>query len=891
MPVIQCPINGCDYQTDDVDPAIAAALLTVHNNVHVNAPAQTRAAPSKAPKIQRPSVSRSSTEETWNSFLARWRLFKRGTALQPNEACQQLFECCDEELGDDILKNSNTDLVGITEDELLVLIKRLAVTPVAVSVRRSDLLSFSQCNDESARTFYARIRGKAATCAYAIECSDAQCNQSVDFTDTIIKDVFISGLSDDEIRREVLGWSDLDRKSIEETVAFVEAKEMAREALNRGSTTASISTYRKHNKQVPQRSPPNRKTGRCKECKVEIEFSVWSRRQKQMVERHFCSKCWANNKKPSQKEVNAIDDETGAISIIGGITQQSPPIDHLIFSENSWKKMQSMKHRTLQLTASITPDDYYSLGRDPPTIKPTNVEVATDTGAQSCLWDLQNFLKCGFKETDLIPVRHKLLAANKEKIPVVGAILLRLSGNSFSWNYDALIQLKVIPKDFPCVGAATTVENASIETHQCDCPKRTTTPPRPDELPFECCPENNQKMKDWLIERYSTSTFNKCTHQTLPGMTGPAMSLHVNPDATPHSIHTPLPVPIHWQDTVKKQLDDDVNLGVLEKVPFGEPSLWCHRMVLTRKPEGSPRRTVDLSPLNPHCLRETHHVKSPFHQAKSVPPNTWKTVIDAWNGFHSVPITPEGRHYTTFITPWGRYRYKVAPQGFLASGDGYSRRYDEIIADVERKTKVVDDTLMWDSENALADHWWRVIDFLDLIGHNGIIANIEKFQFANKTADFAGFTISEKRVKPLQKFINAIDDFPTPSKITDVRSWFGLVNQVSHYDKLSELMSPFKHLLSPRSKFEWTDELDKAFRESKKLIVEAIKHGVEIYDMSLPTSSSSSSFDLGPNGPRSETNNNPPSTALDQPLQCPVPQSLALFLVSKYQEKCAFSSA
>lgn len=111
----------------------------------------------------------------------------------------------------------------------------------------------------------------------------------------------------------------------------------------------------------------------------------------------------------------------------------------------------------------------------------------------------------------------------------------------------------------------------------------------------------------------------------------------------------------------------------------------------------------------------------------------------------------------------------------------------------------------------------------------------EKFQFSSETADFAGFTISSKRVKPLEKFINAIQDFPTPSKITDVRSWFGLVNQVSHYDKLSELMAPFKHLLSPRSKFDWTDELENAFRKSKELIVNAIRHGVEIYDPSLPT--------------------------------------------------------
>ena len=74
-------------------------------------------------------------------------------------------------------------------------------------------------------------------------------------------------------------------------------------------------------------------------------------------------------------------------------------------------------------------------------------------------------------------------------------------------------------------------------------------------------------------------------------------------------------------------------------------------------------------------------------------------------------LAKEDRHLTTFITPWGRHQYKVAPQGSLASGDGYSRRYDEIIADVERKTKCVDDTAIWDDD--LETHWWRVIDFLE----------------------------------------------------------------------------------------------------------------------------------------------------------------------------------
>ena len=43
-------------------------------------------------------------------------------------------------------------------------------------------------------------------------------------------------------------------------------------------------------------------------------------------------------------------------------------------------------------------------------------------------------------------------------------------------------------------------------------------------------------------------------------------------------------------------------------------------------------------------------------------------------------------------------------------------------------------------------------------------------------------------------------------------------------------MTPFKPFLSPKRKFEWNDNLDKAFSRSKDAIVDAIRHGVEILD-------------------------------------------------------------
>ena len=122
------------------------------------------------------------------------------------------------------------------------------------------------------------------------------------------------------------------------------------------------------------------------------------------------------------------------------------------------------------------------------------------------------------------------------------------------------------------------------------------------------------------------------------------------------------------------------------------------------------------------------------------------------------------------------------------------------------------------------------MEYFELVGSNGIILHPGKLQFCQREVEFAGFHITDSTVKPLDKYLRAIAEFPTPSSITDIRAWFGLVHQVSHYNQLTKMLEPFKPFLSPKVKFEWNDELDKALEDSKKAIVDAIKEGVEIFD-------------------------------------------------------------
>ena len=318
-------------------------------------------------------------------------------------------------------------------------------------------------------------------------------------------------------------------------------------------------------------------------------------------------------------------------------------------------------------------------------------------------------------------------------------------------------------------------------------------------------------------------------------MSGPPLEIHIDENAELPICHKPRPVALHWEKEVHDGIVQDENLGVLEKVPYGEPVRCCSQMVLTRKPNGKPRRTIDISPLNKFCKRETHPGETPFCCARRIPGKSWKTVTDAWNGFHSIPLRESDRYLTTFISPWGRWRYLRGLQGYLSTGDAYNRRFDAILANFERKERVTDDTCHYDPITELEAHWWRTIDYLTTVGNAGIVLNPEKLQFAQREVDFAGFRVTETSIEPLPKYLNAIVEFPTPTSTTDIRSWFGLVNQVSNYAQLRDTMAPFKPFLSPKVKFAWTPELDAAFRASKDYIVQAIRKGVQIFDISKPT--------------------------------------------------------
>ena len=63
--------------------------------------------------------------------------------------------------------------------------------------------------------------------------------------------------------------------------------------------------------------------------------------------------------------------------------------------------------------------------------------------------------------------------------------------------------------------------------------------------------------------------------------------------------------------------------------------------------------------------------------------------------------------------------------------------------------------------------------------------------------EYVGFEITRDSVKPSSSMLKAIKEFPMSINITQLRSFFGLVNQVNFAFSMKDTMAPFRELLQP----------------------------------------------------------------------------------------------
>ncbi|XP_005088965.1 uncharacterized protein LOC101855985 [Aplysia californica] len=128
---------------------------------------------------------------------------------------------------------------------------------------------------------------------------------------------------------------------------------------------------------------------------------------------------------------------------------------------------------------------------------------------------------------------------------------------------------------------------------------------------------------------------------------------------------------------VKTEIDRILAEGVIS--PVTEPTEWCSGMVVVPKRNGSVRICVDLTSLNKAVRREVHPLASIDEQLAKFAGSTVFTKLDATRGFWQIPLHPDSRRYTTFITPFGRFCFNRLPFGISSASEIFQKKMCNIL--------------------------------------------------------------------------------------------------------------------------------------------------------------------------------------------------------------------
>lgn len=238
------------------------------------------------------------------------------------------------------------------------------------------------------------------------------------------------------------------------------------------------------------------------------------------------------------------------------------------------------------------------------------------------------------------------------------------------------------------------------------------------------------------------------------------------------------------------------------------------------------RLCIDYRAINRVTKRNSHPLPRIDECLEQLGGARYFSSIDLKSGYHQVRIRPEDVPKTAFNTRYGSFEFLVLPFGLTNAPPTFQRLMNSVLGDCLDQYALVylDDILVF--SKTAADHKRHVQEVLQRLRKAQLYANWKKCEFNKRELEFVGFRISAEGILPSASKVKAIQDWPQPTNVQEVRQFIGLG---SHYRRFirdfSTIAAPLTDLTKgtgPKKRtIVWTPECQNAFDEIKSRMVQA----------------------------------------------------------------------
>ncbi|XP_042444041.1 uncharacterized protein LOC122029161 [Zingiber officinale] len=191
--------------------------------------------------------------------------------------------------------------------------------------------------------------------------------------------------------------------------------------------------------------------------------------------------------------------------------------------------------------------------------------------------------------------------------------------------------------------------------------------------------------------------------------------------------------------------------------------------------------------------------------------------IDLKSGYHQIRIKEGDEWKTAFKTKQGLYEWLVMSFGLTNAPSTFMHLMNHVLCAFIGKFVVVyfDNILIY--SKSLHDHIDNLKCVLEALRHEKLFANLKKCSFCADKVVFLGFVVSSRGMEGDEEKVKVIREWPTPSTITEVRSFHGLAGFYRRFvPNFSTITAPLTKIIKNNIGFKWGEAQEKAFNALKE---------------------------------------------------------------------------
>ncbi|UYV70228.1 hypothetical protein LAZ67_7002244 [Cordylochernes scorpioides] len=250
-------------------------------------------------------------------------------------------------------------------------------------------------------------------------------------------------------------------------------------------------------------------------------------------------------------------------------------------------------------------------------------------------------------------------------------------------------------------------------------------------------------------------------------------------------------------------------------------SPYASPVLLVRKKTGDHRLVVDYRRLNIQTVKDKFPLPRIDDLLEGLRNAKFFTTLDLAHGYLQIPLTDKAKLKTAFITPDDTGQFERMIFGLANAPAEFQRLMHTVLGPLLNKKAFcyLDDVII------PAKDWREMIErlreVLERIRSAKLTLKPSKCEFGRREVEFLGYVISTGGLKPGPRKIKAIEEFPEPKNVHDIRRFLGLTNFFRRFVKdFARKAEPLSRLTKKGSQFEWKEEQRRSFGGLRKDLVE-----------------------------------------------------------------------